>query len=59
MLNTKYNTTIIEIERNMLGRKFILFKKNGRVMKKDNDGKIIAKTPYEKSIILSTSLVSK
>ena len=50
---------MIEIERNMLGRKFILFKKNGRVMKKDNDGKIIAKTPYEKSIILSTSLVSK
>ena len=45
MLNAKYNTTIIEIERNMLGRKFILFKKNGRVMKKDNDGKIIAKTP--------------
>ena len=59
MLNAKYNTTMIEIERNMLGIKLILFKKYGNVIKNDNEGIIIANTPYEKSIILSTSLVSK
>ena len=50
---------MIEIERNMLGIKLILFKKYGNVIKNDNEGIIIANTPEEKSIILSTSLVSK
>ena len=45
MLNTKYNTTINEIERNILGIKFIFFKKKGNVIKKDKEGIIIAKTP--------------
>ena len=45
MLNAKYNTTMIEIERNMLGIKLILFKKYGKVIKNDNEGIIIANTP--------------
>ena len=45
MLKAKYNTTMIEIETNILGIKLILFKKYGNVMKNDNEGIIIANTP--------------
>tara|TARA_B100001778_G_C18135655_1_gene427012 strand:+ start:455 stop:565 length:111 start_codon:yes stop_codon:yes gene_type:complete len=36
---------MIEIERNMLGIKFILFRKYGNVIKNDKEGIIIANTP--------------
>ena len=45
IVNIKYNKTITEIERNMLGIKFIFFKKQGNVIKKDKEGIIIANTP--------------
>ena len=45
ILNAKYNTIMMDIERSMLGTKEILFKKYGNVIKKDSEGIIIANTP--------------